>query len=56
MYDHTLHHGRKHFCRYCLHAFSTEERLKINIKYCFKINGKQRIIISKKVEYVKFKN
>ena len=23
MYDHTLHRGRKQFCRYCLHAFST---------------------------------
>ena len=20
MYDHTLHHGRKHFCCYCLQA------------------------------------
>ena len=45
MYDHTLHRGRKHFCRYCLHAFSTEEILKSHIKDCFKINGKQRIII-----------
>ena len=24
MYDHTSHHGRKHFCRYCLQAFSRE--------------------------------
>ena len=22
-YDHTLYRGRKHFCRYCLQAFST---------------------------------
>ena len=22
MYDHTLHSGRKHFCCYCLQAFS----------------------------------
>ena len=56
MYDHTLHRGRKHFCRYCLHAFSTEEILKRRIKDCFKINGKQRIIIPKKGEYVKCKN
>ena len=27
-YDHTLHHGRKHFCHYCLQAFSTEGILK----------------------------
>ena len=25
MYDHSLHHGRKHFCRYFLHAFFTKE-------------------------------
>ena len=31
MYDHTLHHGRKHFC-YCLQAFSSEEILKHHIK------------------------
>ena len=44
-----------HFSRYCLQAFSTEEILK-HIKDCFKINGKQRIIMPKKTEYVKFKN
>ena len=32
MYDHTLHRGRKHFCRYCLQAFRTEEKLKCHIK------------------------
>ena len=31
MYDHTLHHGRKHFCCYCLQAFSTDEILKLHI-------------------------
>ena len=51
-----LHHGRKHFCRYCLQAFSTEEILKRHIKACFKINGKQRIVMPEKEEYVKFKN
>ena len=56
MYDHTLHRGIKHFCRYCLQAFSTEEILKIHIKDCFKINGKQIIITPKKGECVKFKN
>ena len=56
MYDHTLHHGRKHFCCYCLQAFSTEEILKHHIKDCFKVNGKQRIIMPKKDKHVKFKN
>ena len=56
MYDHTLHRGRKHFCRYYLQAFSTEEILKRHIKDCFTINGKQRINISKKGKYIKFLN
>ena len=56
MYDHTLNCGRKNFCRYCLQAFSTEEILKSHIKDCLKINGKQRIIMPKKDEYVKSKN
>ena len=46
MSDHALHRGRKHFCCYCLQAFSTEEILKSHIKECFKINGKQRMIMS----------
>ena len=46
---------KKHFCRYCLQTFSTEEILKCHIKDCFKINGKQRIIMLKKVDYAKFK-
>ena len=56
MYDHTLHCIRKHFCRYCLQAFSTEGILKRHIKDCFKSNGKQRIVMPKKREYIKFKN
>ena len=56
IYDHSLHRERKHFCRYCLHAFITEEILKHHIKDCFEINGKQTIKMPKKGEYVKFKN
>ena len=32
MHDYTLHCGRKHFCRYCLQAFSTEKTLKCHAK------------------------
>ena len=56
MYDHTLYLGRKHFCRYCLQAFRTAANLKCHLKDCFKINGKQTIKMSKKDEYIKFKN
>ena len=52
MYNHTLHRDRKHFCRYCLQAFRTAEKL----KDCFKINRKQTIKMPKKGEYIKFKN
>ena len=56
MYDHTLHRGREHFCHYCLQAFSAEDILKSHIKDCFKSNGKYRIIMPKKGEFVQFKN
>ena len=55
MYDHTLHRGRKHFCCYCLQVFKTADTLKCDIKNCFKINGKQRIKMPAKSEYVRFK-
>ena len=45
MYEHTLHRGTKHFCRYCLQAFSTAQKLKYHVKDCFKIYSKQTIIM-----------
>ena len=48
MYDHSLHRKRKYFCRYCFHAFITEELLKRHIKDYFKINVKQTIKIPEK--------
>ena len=56
MYNHTLHRRKKHFSPYYLQAFSTEEKLKRHIKACFKIKGKQKIIMPKKGEYVQFEN
>ena len=56
MFDQTLHRGRKHFCFYCLQAFNTEHILKRHIKDCFKINGKQRIIMPENGAFIKFKN
>ena len=55
MYDHSLHHGRKHFCRYCLHAFITKEILKCHIKSCFKRNCEQTIKMPKRGGYIKSK-
>ena len=45
MYDHTTHHGRKHFCRYCLEAFNTAKIPKIYVNDCFKINDKTIIML-----------
>ena len=56
MHDHILHHGRKHFCRYCLKAFSAAEILKNHFNNIFKINGKQMIKMPNKGEYVRFNN
>ena len=39
-----------------LQAFSAEEILKRHIKDCLKINGKQKIKMPKKGQYIKFKN
>ena len=39
MHDYTLHCGRKHFCCYCLQAFSREKTLKCHAKDWLKING-----------------
>ena len=44
------------FCCYCREALSTEEIIERHIKNYFKINGKQRIKMLKKGEYVGFKN
>ena len=53
MYDHRLHRGRKHFCRYSLQAFSPKKVLKCHMNDCFKINGKQKIKMPDKGEYQK---
>ena len=44
------------FCSYRLQAFSAEQILKRHNKDCFKIDRKQRIIMHKNSEYVKFRN
>ena len=49
IFDHTLHHGKKYFCRYCVQAFITAGMLKNHARDCFKINGKQIIKMPKKV-------
>ena len=49
MYDETLLCGREHIRRCCLQAFRTAGALKCHIKDSFKINGKQRKKMPKKM-------
>ena len=56
MYDYILHCRKKHFCRYSLETFSTEEILKRHMKNCFEFNSKQNNKMPKTGEYVKLKN
>ena len=51
-----LYTWKKHFCFYYLHVFNTEKLLKRHIKDCFKINGKNSIIMPKKGDFVNLKN
>ena len=56
MYNQTLHRDRKHFCRYCLQSFTTEQILERDIiNDCFEINGKQMIKMAKKVKLLNSK-
>ena len=55
MYGYTLHRRGKLFCCYSLQAFRTAKTLKYHIKDCFQINGKKRIKMPKKDEYIRFK-
>ena len=43
MYDYTLHLERKNFYFIVYGAFRTVEKLKCQIKDCFKVNCKQRL-------------
>ena len=55
VYDHSMLRKKKHFCCYCLHAFNTEEILKLHIKDWFKINRNLRILMPKKVNMLHLK-
>ena len=56
MYNQSKHQHRKHFCRYCLQCFSSEEILHKHTPNCIIINGKQAIEMPKKGSSVKFNN
>ena len=53
MYNHTLHYGKMMLL---FTSFQYRRNIKIHLKSCFKINGKQNIIMPKNSQLVKFKN
>ena len=53
MYDHTLHHGRKHFFCYFYKLFVQKKYEKVMLIIFFKINGKQ---MNEMPKNVRFKN
>ena len=55
MDGHEFHGRREHFCCYYWQTFWTAVAVKCHIKDCFKFDGKQRIKILAKGEYVRFK-
>ena len=55
MYDHTLHRGKKTFLPLLCKSFQNKKILKRYIKDFSKINDKQRIRMSTKSEYIRFK-
>ena len=56
MFNQSKHKNRKHFCRFCLQCFSTDEFLLKHLENCIITNGKQAIKMPKKGSSVKFKN
>ena len=56
LYNQRLHRDRKHFCRYCLQAFSTAQILERHVNDCFEMDGKRLIKIAENSETVKFKD
>ena len=55
MYDYTIHLRRKTFDCYSLEAFRTAGTLKCHIHEGFKVNAKEKIKVSKKVNMLHLK-
>ena len=49
-----IRYSKEKKCHYCLQASSTEEILKYHTKGWFKINSKEKSILLKKGQYVKY--
>ena len=46
MTNKTKHHGKKHFCQYCLQCFSSSKLLKCHIKDCLAITHARSVLLS----------
>ena len=56
MFSQTKHANKKHFCRYCLQCFSSQDVLESHKSICLEINGKQAVKMPNKGSTVKFTN
>ena len=56
MYNFTKHKDTKHFCKRCLHCFSSKNLLERHKKDCFLINGTQAITMPAEGSKIYFKN
>lgn len=56
MYNQTLYQHRKHFCMYCLQAFSSEDVLTKHQQNCIIINSVQGVTMPEEGETLQFKN
>ena len=56
MYNQSKHHGKKHFCMYCLQCFTSQKILINHQSICISINGKQSIKMPEENSKVYFKH
>ena len=50
------HHGKNHFCWYCLQCFSISKLLECHVKNYLAINHNKSVLLSEENEYVSFQN
>lgn len=54
--DQTKHHGKKHFCHFCLHNFSTENNLHRHLQSCQNLGFQKTTLPNVKEKWMKFTN
>ena len=50
----TTRDGKKHFCPYCSHRFSSSRVLGCHVKYCLEKNHKKSVLLLEENKYANF--